>query len=51
VKAFWRDYRQAVKEAEREHGGGSEINSGKETVGWGVKEADERNRAEAGECI
>lgn len=47
VKTFWRDYRQALKDAEREATGSNEISSDVEMVGWGVKEADERNKTEA----
>lgn len=47
VKSFWRNYRAALKEAEREQLGNDEISEAVEAAGWGVKEAEERNRTEA----
>ncbi|KAK3370318.1 hypothetical protein B0H63DRAFT_314433 [Podospora didyma] len=41
VKAFWREYKQALKEARAESGG--ELAEAIEMAGYGVKEAEERN--------
>ncbi|KAH8880004.1 hypothetical protein GQ53DRAFT_670788 [Thozetella sp. PMI_491] len=47
VKAFWNNYRQALKDAEKEQLGSNNISEDVEMVGWGVKEAEERNKTEA----
>ena len=47
VKEFWREYRAAFKQKEVETIGNNEISSDVEMMGWGVKEADERNKEEA----
>ncbi|KAI1806020.1 hypothetical protein F4811DRAFT_512404 [Daldinia bambusicola] len=47
VRTRWREYRQALKEAEKESRGDAEISEKVETAGWGVEEAEERHKAEA----
>ena len=51
VKDFWRKYRQAAKDKEKEHLGNNDISHDVEMVGWGVKEAEERNKEEASKSI
>jgi len=51
VKEFWREYRKALKEAENEEIGDNKISEDAEMVGWGVKEAEERNKEEASTCL
>jgi hypothetical protein len=46
VKTWWHNYRQALKEGGKE-AIGEEAAKDVEMVGWGVKEADERNKSEA----
>ena len=45
----WRDYRKALKESEKEHLGNNEITEDIEAAGWGVEEAEARNKSEASE--
>ena len=47
AKDWWHEYREARKDAEKEVVGNNNISDGAEMVGWGVKEAEERNQAEA----
>ncbi|KAK6951021.1 hypothetical protein Daesc_007550 [Daldinia eschscholtzii] len=47
VRTRWREYREALKEAERESRGDTEISEKAEMAGWGVEEAEERHKAEA----
>ncbi|KAF2967624.1 hypothetical protein GQX73_g5943 [Xylaria multiplex] len=44
VRNRWNEYRAALKEAKREQSGGEEE---VEVAGWGVEQADERNKTEA----
>ncbi|KAI0472936.1 hypothetical protein GGR56DRAFT_590381 [Xylariaceae sp. FL0804] len=43
----WHEYRKALKEAEVENLGNDELSEHVEMAGWGVKEAEERNKSEA----
>ena len=45
----WREYRKALKESEKEHLGNNEISEDVEAAGWGVEEAEARNKSEASE--
>jgi len=47
VKSSWREWRQAMKNAEREVTGQEKINEDVEMAGWGVEEATERNKKDA----
>ncbi|KAL1869195.1 hypothetical protein VTK73DRAFT_3331 [Phialemonium thermophilum] len=47
VKTFWHDYREALNKKEADSVGDNGISEELESAGWGVKEADERNKAEA----
>ncbi|KAI1416142.1 hypothetical protein F5Y13DRAFT_154653 [Hypoxylon sp. FL1857] len=47
VRNWWREYRKALKESEKEHLGNEEISEHVEMAGWGVEEAERRNKAEA----
>lgn len=40
-----------MKKAERETIGGEEINDHVEMAGWGVEEADQKNKSEASEFL
>ncbi len=51
VKTFWHNYRQALKDAEKEQLGDNQISEDVEMVGWGVKEAEEKNQSEASEYL
>ncbi|KAK3941213.1 hypothetical protein QBC46DRAFT_458420 [Diplogelasinospora grovesii] len=44
VKQWWHDYRHALKESEKGKMGNNNISENSEMVGWGVEEADERNK-------
>jgi hypothetical protein len=46
VKEWWHNYRQALKDRTKETVG-EDVTNGVEMAGWGVKEADERNKTEA----
>lgn len=46
VKERWHDYKQALKDRSKETVG-EEVTNGVEMAGWGVKEAEERNKTEA----
>ncbi|RYP73469.1 hypothetical protein DL770_007762 [Monosporascus sp. CRB-9-2] len=47
VKDRWHEYKKALKSAEKEHLGNDEISERVEMAGWGVEEAEARNKAEA----
>ncbi|KAI1389385.1 uncharacterized protein F4822DRAFT_198810 [Hypoxylon trugodes] len=47
VRSWWHEYRQALKDAEKENIGNEEISEHVEMAGWGVEEADKRHKAEA----
>jgi N-terminal acetyltransferase 2 len=47
VKETWREYRAALKNKEKDEMGDNHISEDVEMVGWGVKEAEERNNSEA----
>ncbi|KAK8044691.1 peptide alpha-N-acetyltransferase Nat2 [Apiospora rasikravindrae] len=47
VKTWWHDYRQSMKNAEKEQFGNDDISEHVEMATWGVEEADARNKAEA----
>ncbi|KAM0333085.1 hypothetical protein ACHAQA_001743 [Verticillium albo-atrum] len=47
VQTRWHDYRAALKGAEKEKLGTDVVSESVEMAGWGVAEAEERNRAEA----
>ena len=49
VQEWWHEYRSALKKAELETLGDNEVTKDMEMVGWGVKEAEERNQTEASE--
>lgn len=51
VKTFWHNYRQALKDAEKEQLGDNQISEDVEMVGWGVKEAEEKNKSEASKYL
>jgi len=44
---WWHEYRKAQKGAEKEVVSNSDVADGVEMAGWGVREAEERNQAEA----
>jgi hypothetical protein len=50
AKEFWRQYRGALKQSERETVGNNDISDNAEMAGWGVKEAEERNKEGASTC-
>ncbi|KAI1498090.1 peptide alpha-N-acetyltransferase Nat2 [Biscogniauxia marginata] len=47
VRDRWHEYRKALKQAEQEHFGNDDISEHVEMAGWGVEEAEKRNKAEA----
>ncbi|KAI2779615.1 hypothetical protein F4815DRAFT_177347 [Daldinia loculata] len=47
VRTRWREYREALKEAENENLEDTEISEDAEMAGWGVEEAEKRHKAEA----
>ncbi|KAI0386792.1 hypothetical protein F5Y04DRAFT_71788 [Hypomontagnella monticulosa] len=47
VRDWWREYRAALKNAEKENIGNDEISEHVEMAGWGVEEAEKRHKAEA----
>ncbi|KAM0287511.1 hypothetical protein ACHAQH_000465 [Verticillium albo-atrum] len=47
VQTRWHEYRAALKGAEKEQLGTDVVSESVEMVGWGVAEAEQRNRAEA----
>lgn len=49
IKEFWRNYRAALKAAEKESMGDNDLSDDVEMVGWGVEEAQQKNKEEASE--
>ena len=49
MQDWYRDYKENVKESERNRLGNNEISEDVEAAGWGVEEAEARNKAEASE--
>ena len=49
VKAKWHEYKESVKQAERQMTGKQDVSDHVEMAGWGVEEAQERNRKDASE--
>jgi len=47
IKNIWHEWRVSVMAAERGMTGGEQINKQVEMAGWGVEEADERNKKDA----
>ncbi|KAL3305443.1 peptide alpha-n-acetyltransferase nat2 [Colletotrichum asianum] len=47
VKTWWHEYRAALTKAETAQLGSNDVSEAVEMAGWGVEEAQERNRAEA----
>jgi hypothetical protein len=47
VKTMWREWRASMKKASSDIPGGEEIGEGIEMAGWGVEEADKKNKSEA----
>lgn len=47
VRNKWNEYRDALKGAEQEQLGNGEISEHVEMAGWGVEEAEKRNKTEA----
>lgn len=47
VKQTWHDWRTAMKKAEKDVTGQEAISDGVEMAGWGVEEADAKNKSEA----
>jgi len=45
VKEFWRQYRAALKESEKKELGNNDVSNDVEMAGWGVKEAEEKNKS------
>jgi hypothetical protein len=50
VKQWWHDYRNALKQAEKENLGEG-VSQDVEMAGWGVKEAEEANKTEASKSL
>jgi len=47
VKAKWHEYKESVKQAERQMTGNQDVSDHVEMAGWGVEEARERNKKDA----
>ncbi|TVY46838.1 putative N-terminal acetyltransferase 2 [Lachnellula cervina] len=47
VKQTWHDWRVSMKNAEHEHFGNEEISDAVEMAGWGVEEAEQKNKMDA----
>jgi hypothetical protein len=47
VRNRWNEYRKALKESEQEQLGNGDISQRVEMAGWGVEEAEKRNKSEA----
>lgn len=47
VKNAWHEWRTAMKKAKHDITGSDKINDGVEMAGWGVEEAEERNKRDA----
>jgi hypothetical protein len=50
VKITWHDWRESMKKAERQVTGSQEVSDHADMAGWGVEEAEQRNKAEASTC-
>lgn len=50
VKQTWHDWRVSMKKAEHEHFGNEEISDAVEMAGWGVEEAEQKNKMDASKC-
>jgi len=51
VKSTWHEWRDSVKQAEHEAFGDEEISDHVEMVGWGVEEADAKNKRDASKSL
>lgn len=49
VRTQWNEWRQSLKSEEKQHLGSTDISDKVEMVGWGVEQAQERNKEEASE--
>jgi hypothetical protein len=49
VRTKWNEWRQSLKSEEKSHLGNNNISDSVEMAGWGVEQAQERNREEASE--
>lgn len=49
VRTTWNEWRQSLKKEGKSHLGNSNISDSVEMAGWGVEQAQERNREEASE--
>ena len=47
VSTTWHDWRKSLKKAEHEITGSEDFSEGVEMAGWGVEEAEKKNKAEA----
>lgn len=47
VKDKWTEWRQSMKQAERELTGSEDVSDGVEMAGWGLEEATEQNKKDA----
>ncbi|KAI1441685.1 hypothetical protein F5Y02DRAFT_289239 [Annulohypoxylon stygium] len=47
VRNWWNEYREALKSANKERQDNGETSEHEEAAGWGVEEAEKRNKAEA----
>jgi hypothetical protein len=47
----WHEYRKALQEARKESLGEGDLGQGVEMAGWGVEEAEARNKAEASKFL
>lgn len=47
VKTFWHEWTSAMKKTERDATGNNDASEHIEMAGWGVEEAEERNKADA----
>lgn len=47
VKEWWREYRAALRDAERQQLGSNDLSDDVDKVTWGVEEAEEKNKQEA----
>lgn len=49
VRTTWNEWRQSLKNEEKSHLGNNNISENVEMTGWGVEQAQERNKEEASE--
>lgn len=49
VRTTWNEWRQSFRKEEKSHLGSNHISDSVEMAGWGVEQAQERNREEASE--